>query len=237
MSPPPVELVCCDMAGTTVRDDGLVLRAFGVALDRLGVGPDDPSRPEMTRHVVATMGRSKIEVFRELTGSEERAHLANAAFEAAYAAELAGGAAARAVDGAADALAALRGAGLRVALTTGFAASTRDALLRALGWERIADLVLSPADAGRGRPYPDMVLTAVLRLGASDVRAVAVVGDTAADMESGRRAGASWVVGVRTGADGPERLWAAGATHVVPSVASVPALLGLGEATPPAAGG
>ena len=121
----------------------------------------------------------------------------------------------------------LRRRRVRLALTTGFAPATRDALLGALGWEGVADLALSPVDAGRGRPFPDMVLTAVLRLGSTDVAAVAVVGDTAADMVSGRRAGARWVVGVRTGSDPEDRLWAAGATHVVGSVADLPGVLGL----------
>jgi phosphonatase-like hydrolase len=114
-----------------------------------------------------------------------------------------------------------------VALLTGFSATTRDRLLAALDWQGIADLSLCPSEAGRGRPYPDLVLTALLRLGAGDVAAVAVAGDTAADMASGRRAGASIVAGVLTGADGEDRLYGAGATHVLASVADLPALLGL----------
>ena len=74
---------------------------------------------------------------------------------------------------------------------------------------------------GRGRPYPDMILTCVLRLGIDDVRAVAVAGDTESDIRSGLAAGASIVAGVLTGAHDRDRLLAAGATHVLDSVAEL----------------
>jgi phosphoglycolate phosphatase-like HAD superfamily hydrolase len=89
------------------------------------------------------------------------------------------------------------------------------------------DIALCPADAGRGRPFPDLVLTAVLRLGVTDVRAVAVAGDTPSDMLTGVRAGAGLVVGVRTGAGTADELGAAGAHRVVDDVTALPALLGL----------
>jgi phosphonatase-like hydrolase len=222
----PVELVCLDMAGTTVADDGAVDGAFGRALDEVGVAPG-PGRERMAAYVRDTMGTSKIDVFRALLGDEDRAGAANEAFEAAYdAAVRAGGV--RPLTGAPECLGALRAAGLRVALTTGFSPRTRDLLVDSLGWAPLVDLALSPADAGRGRPFPDMILTAVLRLGVTSVGAVAVAGDTRADMMSGRRAGAATVVGVLTGSDDRARLEGAGATHVLDSVAGLPGLLGVG---------
>jgi|SRR6185437_1333365 len=217
-----IQLACLDMAGTTVADDGLVDRAFDDALDRLRVAPAD--RRRMATYVRDTMGTSKIEVFRALFGDEDRAQRANAAFEAAVGDQVRSGAV-RPLPGAADAVDRLRSAGVKVALTTGFSPDTRRLVLRALGWETLADLSLSPADAGRGRPYPDMILTAVVRLGVDSVQAVAVAGDTEVDMVSGRRAGASVVAGVLTGADGRDRLVRGGATVVLPSVADLPAVL------------
>jgi phosphoglycolate phosphatase-like HAD superfamily hydrolase len=76
------------------------------------------------------------------------------------------------------------------------------------------------------------VLTAALRLRVDDVRHIAVCGDTDSDMLCGRRAGASIVAGVRTGAHDPERLLAAGATHIIDTIADLPALIG--NATAPA---
>ncbi len=94
----------------------------------------------------------------------------------------------------------LRAAGVQVCLSTGFAPSTRDALLRALGWEAEIDLALSPADVGRGRPAPDMILGAMERLGVEDPRAVVVAGDTVSDLEAGTAARAGAVIGVLSGA-------------------------------------
>jgi phosphoglycolate phosphatase len=224
-----VELACLDMAGTTVADDGVVEEAFAGALDAMDVG-SGAERQRMTAYVRETMGRSKIEVFRALFPGEGPAEAANRAFEASFARLVAAGRM-RALPGAAETIDRLRGAGIAVALTTGFAPETRDLVLDALGWWGRADLVLSPHDVdlgaagrGRGRPYPDMILWAALCLGTGAVADVAVAGDTAADMEAGRRAGASVVAGVLTGADPAERLAGAGATHVLGSIAELPAL-------------
>lgn len=224
MSAPPVTLACLDLAGTTVKDDGAVEAAFLDALAAAGVAEGDPRRAAMLGYVRATMGTAKIEVFRALLGDEAGAQRANAAFEVAYGARVDAGAVTP-LPGAEDTVRALRAAGVKVALLTGFSAPTRDRLIAALGWRHLADLLVCPSEAGRGRPAPDMVLTAVLRLEVDDVAAVAVAGDTAADMQSGRRAGARLVVGVLTGTDDAARLLEAGATHLLDSIAGLPALL------------
>jgi phosphoglycolate phosphatase-like HAD superfamily hydrolase len=56
---------------------------------------------------------------------------------------------------------------------------------------------------------------------------VAVVGDTANDLWSGWRAGAAVVAGVLTGAHDRPQLEAAPHTHLLASVADLPAILGL----------
>ena len=224
----PTELVVLDMAGTTVRDDGLVERAFDDALAEVGVGGGTAQHARAHRYVQETMGKSKIEVFRALLpGEEGRAQQANAVFERSYDALAARRC--EPVPGAEEAVRSLRDNGVRTCLSTGFSTATRERLLDRLGWADLADLALSPSEAGRGRPHPDMVLTAVLRLGIGDVRAAAVVGDTSYDMLAGRRAGASAVVGVRTGAHDDDALTSGGATHVLDSVAELPDLLRLRE--------
>ncbi|MFI1180585.1 phosphonatase-like hydrolase [Streptomyces sp. NPDC020799] len=220
-----IGLVVLDMAGTTVADEGLVERAFESAAAELGVRPGSAEHAAHLAHVRATMGESKISVFRHLFGDEERARRANTAFEAAYG-QLVGEGHCAPVPGARAAIERLRAEGRTVVLTTGFARVTQDAILTALGWTDLADLTLCPADAGRGRPFPDMVLTALLRTAAVDsVQRIAVAGDTSYDMLSGRRAGASLVAGVLTGAHDEQALRAAGATAVLPSVAELPGLI------------
>ncbi|WP_326954831.1 HAD family hydrolase [Amycolatopsis sp. NBC_01286] len=215
------ELVVLDMAGTTVADDGLVVRAFTEAIRAIGVS--DERYPDMLEYVVDTMGQSKITVFRALLDDETLAQQANAAFEGAYG-DLVRGGACTPIDGAEDVVRGLREDGVKVAFTTGFAPATQLAILDALGWRDLADLALAPGDGVRGRPFPDLVLTAALRLEVTDVRHVAVVGDTASDVLCGRRAGASVVAGVLTGAGRREDLLEA--THVLDSVRELPAVLG-----------
>ncbi|MFF3344956.1 HAD family hydrolase [Streptomyces sp. NPDC002779] len=216
-----IRLVVLDMAGTTVADGGLVEQAFTEAARHLGAEP-----ASMLAHVRATMGESKISVFRHLFGEEAKAQQANQAFEEAYA-RLVGAGRIAPVPGAREAIEELTAQGRTVVLTTGFARTTQDAILAALGWQDLVPLTLCPADAGgRGRPYPDMVLTAFLRTAAADsVRQVAVVGDTSYDMLSGVRSGAGLVAGVLTGAHDADALTAAGAGRVLDSVAQVPGAL------------
>lgn len=221
----PVSVLCLDMAGTTVRDDGAVLAAFTAALTtaNLPVGEFTAAM----RYVRETMGQSKIDVFRHVLGADDAARRANAEFETRYAASVAKGEIA-ALPGAEELFAACRAAGIKVCLSTGFSPATRDAIIAALGWGTLVDLVLSPADAGRGRPWPDMPLTALLRLGGGAVRELAVVGDTVSDVECGLRAGAGLVAGVLTGESAREELEAVpartglpGAVLVVDSVADL----------------
>jgi phosphonatase-like hydrolase len=219
-----ISVACLDMAGTTVRDDGLVLDAFGSAIAGRGLSEDGYA--QAMKDVRASMGQSKIEVFRRVLGDEGAALDANEAFEKHYAAAVRAGEVA-ALPGAAEVMTAVRAAGIKVCLLTGFSPATRDALIDALDWRPLIDLALSPADAGRGRPWPDLPLTALLRLGAGAVTELAVAGDTPSDIESGVRAGAGIVGGVLTGAGRRADLEAAGATHVLDTVAGLLPLLGL----------
>jgi phosphoglycolate phosphatase-like HAD superfamily hydrolase len=98
-------------------------------------------------------------------------------------------------------------------------------VLDTLGWWRLIDLTLCPDDVPRGCPWPDLTLTAMLRLGVEDVRAAAFVGSTASEIECGMRAGAAVVAGVLTGGHTSDRLRSAGATHLIDGITQLPDLL------------
>jgi phosphoglycolate phosphatase len=213
-----ITVACIDMAGTTVRDDGTVMEAFTAAIAEQDLSAQAYDRA-MTA-VRSTMGQSKIEVFRRILGDEASARKANEAFEDHYAAAVRGGAV-EAVPGAEDTLMRLRDAGIRVCLATGFSPATRDAIIDELAWGGLIDLALSPADAGRGRPWPDLPLTALLKLRGGAVSELAVAGDTTSDIESGLRAGAAIVAGVLTGADSRADLERAGAPIILDSIAAI----------------
>jgi len=213
-----ITVACLDMAGTTVRDDGTVMEAFTTAITEQNLSADAYDRA-MTA-VRSSMGQSKIEVFRRILGDEAAARKANDAFEDHYAAAVRNGAIAP-VPGAEDTLMRLRDAGIRVCLATGFSPSTRDAIIDEFAWGGLVDLALSPADAGRGRPWPDLPLTALLKLRGGAVSELAVAGDTTSDIESGLRAGAAVVAGVLTGADSRADLERAGAPLILDSIADI----------------
>ncbi len=228
----PTRLMVLDMAGTTVADDGAVAEAFQVALDAVGLTAAD-LREEPEAYIHRAMGRSKIAVFNALLGGDHhRAEQANLAFERAFDQAVERGEVS-AMPGAEDAFAAFRHAGIRTCLTTGFSPATRNRVIGALGWEGRVDLALSPADAGRDRPWPDLVLTAVLRLRIDDVAEVAVVGDTTDDLVAGTRAGAALVIGVLSGAHSRADLTDAPHTHLIDSVADLPSLIFSRPATRP----
>jgi phosphoglycolate phosphatase len=218
-----ITVACLDMAGTTVADDGVVLEAFAGAIAAQSL-PVTAYHQAMT-DVRSSMGQSKIEVFRRILGDESAARKANEAFEDHYAAAIQAGQVS-ALPGAADTIARLRAAGVRVCLATGFSPATRDAIIGRLAWDGLIDLALSPADAGRGRPWPDLPLTALLRLRGGAVSELAVAGDTGSDVESGLRAGAAIVAGVLTGAGTRADLEQAGAPLILGTIADILPYLG-----------
>ena len=225
MTAMPITIACLDMAGTTVADDGSVIAAFSAAVEQFGLPEGTQGYDDALAYVRQTMGQSKIEVFRHILGAEDAAQQANAAFEEHYARSVRGGDV-EPLPGATETFAALRAAGIKVCLATGFSPATRDALLDALGWRPLVDLVLSPADAGRGRPWPDLPLTALLRLGGGAVAELAVAGDTPSDVESGLRAGAGLVAGVLTGSSTREELEQAKAPVILDTIADLIPLVG-----------
>jgi phosphonatase-like hydrolase len=204
------------MAGTTVCDDGAVDDAFTAALATVRIHPGSARFTEARTFVHETMGWSKADVFGSLLGPADAARAA-AEFAATYEAIVARGGI-RAVRGAAAVLERLRDAGVRVCLTTGFAPSTREAVIASLDWASVIDLALSPSDVARGRPAPDMIFAAMDGLNVSDPAAVAVVGDTVSDLEAGTRAGAGAVIGVLSGAHDAATLSRAPHTAIIPDV-------------------
>lgn len=75
-------------------------------------------------------------------------------------------------------------------LTTGFSTQTRETLIDVLGRSDLLNLRLSPKEAGRGRPAPDVLWGCAMHAQITSTSALVAVGDTASDMQTGVRAGA-----------------------------------------------
>lgn len=219
-----LEMVAFDVAGTVLNDDGLVVAAFKAAFERTQPELWPTHGAQWTQYALNTMGQSKIDVFTELLGDADRAHQANIAFEESYVSEIAK-VGAVSIPGAEEIFAYLRSQGIAVALTTGFSRSTLDTLITELGWRELIDVSVTPGEAGRGRPYPDMLEKAAATVGVTKPAHVIVLGDTASDMKSGVAFGAGQVIGVLTGAHDELTLHDAGATTVVNSIADLKSLI------------
>lgn len=217
-------LVAFDVAGTTLNDDGVVIHAFKIAFESTQPELWPTKGQEWTQYALDTMGQSKIAVFTELLGDAELAHTANVAFEEAYVTHIAE-VGVTPIPGTNETFDFLRGVGIKIALTTGFSRSTLDFLIDHVGWRDVIDITVTPEEAGRGRPHPDMLNFAVTKLGIGDTREIIVIGDTASDIQAGLAFGAKQVIGVLTGTHTREVLEFAGATSVINSVADLPSLI------------
>jgi phosphonatase-like hydrolase len=219
-------LVVLDMAGTTIAEGQQVYRVLAETAIAYGASP---SKADIARW----HGAAKHEALRALLtppgGAPPSADLLDTVvtdfrtrLTAAYAA-----APPRPLPGVVDALAALRAADIRIALTTGFDRDIVDSLLRALGWagDSTVDAVVCGDDVAAGRPAPFMIFRAMEKLGVTDVARVLVAGDTPRDLQAGTNSGAAFVVGVLSGAGDAGELGRDRHTHLLASVADLPALL------------
>lgn len=229
-----ITLACLDLAGTSVADGGVVERAFAEALATQGIVPGTEAYGRSMAHVRDARGQAELGVFHRIFSDDDRARAANHSFERAYD-SIIDRVGLAPIPGAEAAIDRLTEAGIRVCLITGLGRTTLGRVIDTLGWWKRADLLICPDDAGgRGRPYPDMILTAALRLRVDDVRHIAVCGDTTNDILSGHRAGASIVAGVLTGAHDRAQLESAGATHILDSICDLPDVILHTPATVPA---
>jgi len=216
---PPISLVCFDLASIVI-DGSIVERAFAEAIATQGIvaGTQDYAR-SMVRFD-RSHGRAPSAVLHDLFDDEPRAQATSLAFERSFRAAAQRFGLDLPAD-VADAMGKTAGTGARICLLTML---SRRSCGEFIGLLHEADLVLCGDDAPRGFPWPDPVLTAMLRLGTADVREVAVVSATPDGVLSGYRAGARILVGLGTG-HRAAALVEAGATHIIDSIAALPDLV------------
>ena len=221
----PVSLVCCGLIGTMISDGGMVDRAFAEAIATQGVVPGTGAYAKCMAQVHQARGRSAVDILREMfPESQARAQAAHLALDRSFC-DAVGRMGATASPGAVASMERLAAAGVRICVVTGFSRRVLTVLLDTLGWWDRISLALAPGDAPRGFPWPDLILTAMLRLGVTDVRETAVVHDTQSGILAGRRSGAGIVAGIFGGVHSGDRLQRAGATHLIPGFAELPELL------------
>jgi phosphonatase-like hydrolase len=226
----PIQLAALDMAGTTIDEGGAVYEALGGAVAAGG-------RPATDEAIQRWMGADKREaisgLIEESSGSApdrdtvERLYIEfRTLLEAAYEERPP-----QPIAGVPGALGALRAAGVKVALTTGFSREVAEPMLKGLGWTIgseptcTVNALVCADDVAAGRPAPYMIFRAMEATGVYDVRTVAVAGDTVVDLRAGMNAGARIVVGVATGKLTHADLAGEPHTHLIDSVGDLPPLV------------
>jgi len=213
-----IKLAIFDVAGTTAKDDGLVVQAFQDAISASGYSAQEVEK--MTEYVNATMGQRKIDVFTHLCdGDRRKAEAMHEDFVSAYNSIVQRGGLEE-FEGISDFFRSLRSHGVGIGITTGFPREILDPILAGLNWNVLIDVSVAASEVAMGRPAPDMVFRSIEIYNQMNGREitpsqVAVIGDTPSDVESGLSAGAALVIAVASGAFGRSALEALGATHVL----------------------
>jgi phosphonatase-like hydrolase len=221
---PPVRLVVLDVGGTIIQDRGDVPTAMRTALARHGIDVTPAeisdwrgaSKREMARHFVD---------LRNAAAAADREKLAASVYQdfSAQISDMYGSV--PPIAGAEDAFRSMRRSGLLLATTTGFDRQLTLAIFQRLGWQQYFAAIVCSDDVTQGRPYPYMLFHAMESAGVSSVHETVAVGDTPLDLQAAVNGGLRGAIGVLSGASKPERLQRERHTHILPSVAELPALL------------
>lgn len=122
---------------------------------------------------------------------------------------------------------ALKESGIKVALNTGYDTATAQLLLKKMDWHKGKeyDVLVTADDVELGRPNPDMILEAMLKMNIKNAAQVLKAGDSIIDIEEGKNANCGVTIGVTTGAHTREQLQSAKPTYVLDSLAELKELI------------
>jgi len=223
-----IELVVFDIAGTTVRDNGNVAKAFLDACKTFGYTIEK----EEVQHV---MGFRKIDAIRmlldkfypDLDNKDEQIEKIHEAFTRNMINFYESDAVLQPLPFAEDIFIWLKKKGVKLALNTGFTKPITDTILKRLEWKSgsTIDYVISSDETPHGRPYPDMINAIMQKLDISDPAAVAKVGDTEVDVEEGRHAQCGLVISVTTGAYSRKKLEQYHPDYIIDSLSELPTII------------
>ena len=221
-----IRLASLDMAGTTIAEQGTVYRVLRETVqEATGKVIDDAllslwsgtSKHEAVHGLLAALEDDTARTDHVFAGFKVK-------LAAAYAAEPP-----TLIPGVREAVQVLRENGVAVALQTGYSRDVAEPLLDIVGW-RVGDDVdalVTSDEVPASRPAPYLIFRTMEATGVTSTDAVLVAGDTANDLGAGAAAGARYVVGVTTGAYSALELGRHEHTHLLGSIAELPALLGL----------
>jgi len=218
-----VDLVVFDMAGTTVKDKNFVGLAFQSAMKSRGyeIAVEDINplmgyeKPIAIKMMLETREHDRSKITEELIGAIHENFVAGMIEFYSTTSEIGP------LPHVEETFAALREAGVKIALNTGFSRDIADVIIQRLNWSDKIDCLVASDEVPYGRPYPDMIekIKELLQISSSAV--VAKVGDTEVDINEGINAGCKYVIGITTGAFTYEQLLPYKPTHIISDIADV----------------
>lgn len=179
--PRPIHTVLFDLDGTLLDSIRLILDSYHHTLAVHGLPP------RSDEHWLAGIGTPLRVQFRDYAGDPEllaRMVETYRVYNITHHDQRV-----RAYPGAAEAVRAVRAAGLRTGLVTSKMRTGADRGLRFLALEDAMDVVIAADDVVNPKPHPEPLLRAAEQL-AVDVPGILYVGDSVHDMQCGRAAGA-----------------------------------------------
>ena len=222
--PTRIRLVALDVGGTILQDHGDIVGALrnsmarrDITVSAADIGPwRGAAKRAVIRHFVdlqsklSEAGRQTLsaEIYRTFVEQVNEAYKTVPPIE-----------------GAEEAIRKLRESGYLVATTTGFDREIVMPIFHRLGWEKYFAAMVASDDVTQGRPAPYMLFHAMETAGVNSVAEVMAVGDTPLDLQAASNAGVRGMVGVLSGVGTAEQLRREPHTHIIPSVADLPALL------------
>ena len=212
-----IKLVVFDMAGTTVKDEDYVGKAFQEAMLKYGYHVSiEEINPLMgyKKTVAISMMLEKLEPI--------KGKVTNELMEAIHDAFVAGmlnfystSDKIEALSYAEETFHKLRVKGIKVALNTGFSKDIANVIIDRLKWRDKIDALVASDEVENGRPSPDMIRKIMKQLAIHDPKEVAKVGDTEVDINEGKNVGCLYSIGITTGAFTEEELQPYEPTHII----------------------
>lgn len=206
-----IKLAVFDLAGTTVHDEG------GIVTGKLHQALQEKGFPTSWEAINATMGIPKRVAITQVapTATPDQVDEIHERFRQLMIGFYADDPSVKEISGVASLFGALKSAGIKVGLDTGFDRETTDQVLARMPWDGLYDASVASDEVEHGRPAPDLIYRLMTQLGIEDVKQVAKIGDTPSDLGEGTSAGSAMVIGVCYGSHTRSQLELHPHTHLV----------------------
>jgi pyrophosphatase PpaX len=211
-----IRAVLFDLDGTIIDTNELIIQSFLHALK--GVVPESFGR----EHIIPSMGQPLTMQLQQFSGQNDVARLTEAYREYNH---IRHDEMVSLFPGVAEVIPQLRSAGIRLGIVTTKMRATTIRALELLGLYESMETIVALDDVEHAKPHPEPITKAIKALG-SDPSETLMVGDSTVDIEAAIAAGAV-PVGVAWSLKGEEKLFEAGAAHMLREMNELLALCGI----------